>query len=255
MRTFLIGVAIILASIVGGCAVVNNLYAGQTVHSTLDGTDLHQPIPWGTNASKNATPDLGDFWYANDTYELYQCMVDNTWTKILPPSNTSGNFVVTGQLNVTDVVATGNVTGQYFLGNISLATGGSVAGGNMNYTDTRFKMGSISRDLSAANETVAYTGVGFTPSYIIFWGLGTGNWEVHSETDGTNMRFLSYSGTNFNTRTSSTDQVLYAVKSDEQTKGQNATIQSMNTDGFNLTWAKFGGDTTQTASFYYTAYR
>ena len=74
-------------------------FAGTTTHSGLTGTELHQAFPTGLDASKPASPAVGDHYYATDTKILYECQTVNTWTQVIPDTtkvSTTGAETIAG---------------------------------------------------------------------------------------------------------------------------------------------------------------
>uniref|UniRef100_A0A6H1Z9G6 Tail protein n=1 Tax=viral metagenome TaxID=1070528 RepID=A0A6H1Z9G6_9ZZZZ len=118
---------------------------------------------------------------------------------------------------------------------------------------TRFKVGSITRDLSAADGAVAETGVGFQPSVVIFMGAVAGSGMLSLGFDSSAAAYSiadNREGTAGAYYTASTSLCFYVsagVKS-------NGTISSWSADGFSITWAKTGSPA-GTANVFYLAIR
>lgn len=104
------------------------------------------------------------------------------------------------------------------------------------------KTGTFNRTSGAPSGNVSYTGLGFKPSAIILiggidtvtekcWGFGT----------AANGRNLYSDGTNANT---STANIFHFVR---LTDTQDATVVSMDADGFTLAWTRTGGGATANA--------
>ena len=98
------------------------------------------------------------------------------------------------------------------------------------------KIGTLTRIMSAVNEDVAQTGLGFTPSAIIFAGVARGGQEA------TTM-FCTLSSMQGITRTTSwyatNNLEIYPVAGGRC----NAVLKSFDADGFTLTWSKTGSPT------------
>ncbi|MFC1808843.1 hypothetical protein ACFL3D_01815 [Candidatus Omnitrophota bacterium] len=93
-------------------------------------TDYSGTMDFGTDASKDATPDVGDIYWATDTNITYVCNTNNVWTpshhiwlgsgeefRIYDSSDTeiavideNGNMQIDGDLDVTGTItSTGNI--------------------------------------------------------------------------------------------------------------------------------------------------
>lgn len=117
---------------------------------------------------------------------------------------------------------------------------------------SRSKIGTFTRDLTAASGDVAYTGVGFQPRAIFFLGYRNtspeANWGFSDENKGGG--YSSVLGT-----------TPYYFGGDvsimmQQSGGhsQQAVVKSYDSDGFTLTWTKTSTPT-GTANFKYIAFR
>lgn len=118
-----------------------------------------------------------------------------------------------------------------------------------------YKIGTFTRDMTAATGSVAYTGVGFKPKAVIFLCGVTGGstWGSIGFTDGTSD--VSW----YNNHASSADSwVLNVANSIDGTTGSGAaqvtTTTSLDADGFTLSWTKIGSPT-GTATVAYLALR
>lgn len=114
------------------------------------------------------------------------------------------------------------------------------AGSGMQYTDTRHKVGSFTRDLSTASGTQAVTGVGFAPKVVKFEsGRDGGGGNEYGLDDGTTSN--SWGRT---TAASSFD--LFSTQSighGEIGASYTGEITSLDSDGFTITWTKTGSPT------------
>lgn len=112
------------------------------------------------------------------------------------------------------------------------------------------KIGSFTRDTTAASGTVAYTGVGFKPTSILFLAIidGTNAMSVGID-DATTSAGIFYNVTTFGE--SGLKAIFLAVSGGNN---QNAKISSFDSDGFSLDWTK-NGTPTGTGSIYYLAMR
>jgi len=117
----------------------------------------------------------------------------------------------------------------------------------MLFSHTRFKIGSFTRDVSAAAGDVSETGIGFTPAAIIF--IGTVNtttkafWGFDNETA---RGCIYYRASDYSYDTPSYS-LVYDDGSGNTHKGK---IKSFDADGFTITWAKVGSPTGTLQIFY-----
>ncbi len=123
----------------------------------------------------------------------------------------------------------------------------------------RFKVGSFSRTMSVATGNVAYTGVGFKPKAVIFLAtVSNGSLSINSTgfSDAvTGFSTVAYTTTTDNAGFGSGGANCIYVFDDAALADINtATIASMDSDGFTLSWVKAGTPTTA-ASVYYLAFR
>ena len=128
------------------------------------------------------------------------------------------------------------------------------AAGNAPEWTTGIKIGTFTRDTAAATGTQAVTGVGFKPSNIIFIGGVTASTQISiGIDDGT----VHYSLVNIEGETA-THWALNSTRSIAiiQAAGINyhGNIDSLDSDGFTITWTK-AGEKTGTATIYYMAFR
>ena len=111
------------------------------------------------------------------------------------------------------------------------------------------KILSITRQMSAASEDVAYTGVGFKPSMVDFQGV-RGNVSLSSGvSDGTVHYCATHYGAVFSYNT-------YAVELfEDESNYQAAIIKTLDADGFTLTWTKAGSPGVATANVIVKCFR
>lgn len=159
-----------------------------------------------------------------------------TWT--MP--NASGTVALTSDITGTN---SGVNTGDQTLASLGAA---AVAGSSaqafaasaLSFTSISGgigKVGSLVRTSGSASGNVAYTGVGFMPSAILFFcaidTVAEACWGFATAAAGRNM----YSDT-ANNKTS-TATAIHFIRS---TDTQDATIASMDADGFTLAWTRVG---------------
>ena len=126
-------------------------------------------------------------------------------------------------------------------------------GGNMSYADTRFKVGSISKDETAIGD-FATTGVGFKPQSIIFFTSPvTGSNTIYSSwgfDDAVNHESILMKSASNNHATSFSIFVGDGAAWDFE-----ALVKSFDSDGFTLTYTKTGTPAAGTITIYYLAFR
>lgn len=119
---------------------------------------------------------------------------------------------------------------------------------------TLIKLGTLVRamDATGAPTSVAYTGVGFKPSHIIFLGSVATAAVCAGFGDGTLAYCVdvSVAGTSVFGATSTVITLTESAG-----KSQSATIASLDTDGFTLAWTRTGATASANATVYYMAMR
>lgn len=130
------------------------------------------------------------------------------------------------------------------------------AGGTAPEWTSGIKVGTFTRDMSAASGDVDYTGIGFKPSVIIFFGgisLSFINTYIGFD-DGTKGYALYNYGYSIPGQIAwrNTASILLATAAGVF---QSAFIKTFNADGFTLTWAKNGTPGANTATMFYLAIR
>ena len=119
------------------------------------------------------------------------------------------------------------------------------------------KVGTFTRAMDAdSNVAVAYTGVGFKPSMIIFFG------GIHNSVIGNYFGVcdgsVNYSVGNLSGVTAhcSGMTAVACISLDEASgKAQAATLVSFDADGFTLNWVRTGSTAAGTATMFYVAFR
>jgi len=116
------------------------------------------------------------------------------------------------------------------------------------------KLGTFTRAMGAASGDVAYTGVGFKPTAIIFLAsLANKGWSVGFDDGTVHCALFSY-GTGPVLFTLVATSSIYVVE-DATPKSQGAIVKTLDADGFTLTWAIEGTPATANATVYYLALR
>lgn len=113
--------------------------------------------------------------------------------------------------------------------------------GILDLAPNNFYVGTFTRDMTAATGTVAYTGVGFTPSMIIFFGsIGGTVFSSWGAVQGSN-KFSMYrdDGTADETISANYGIIIFTSTGVLQT----AEISTYDSDGFTLSWVKTGSPT------------
>lgn len=115
----------------------------------------------------------------------------------------------------------------------------------------RVKIGSFTRDMTAATGSVAYTGVGFTPKAVIFLNALSSNsspFSVGVDTGEGRGTVFTRGSASFITTPSYSIQLETLAGTDTQS----GAISAFGTDGFTIGWAKTGSPT-GTAQIIYMA--
>jgi len=114
-------------------------------------------------------------------------------------------------------------------------------------------IGTLEREMDAATGAVAYTGVGFLPSHIVFLGVVSTAAVSVGIDDGT---------THYNVNVSIAATSVFAPDSSNSIcltesagKTQTAVVSALGADGFTLTWTRTGATASATATIYYLALR
>lgn len=162
-------------------------------------------------------------------------------------ANTGDETTATIKAKLGITVLSGDNTGDQTLASLGAAAVAGSAAQDFAVEDLSFvsivggigKVGSLTRSSGAASGNVAYTGIGFKPSAILFlcaidtvseacWGLGTADGGRSLYSDASNNK-------------ASSALAIHFIRS---TDTQDATIASMDADGFTLSWTRTGGGAT-----------
>ncbi len=113
------------------------------------------------------------------------------------------------------------------------------------------KMGLFTRDMTAATGNVSYTGVGFKPAGLFFFG---GISATLTHTIG--AHFLTFTGSlaYYANNTVNLDNNYGIALHVDGVNHQKAGISTLDSDGFTLTWTKTASPT-GTATIYYLVFR
>ena len=174
-------------------------------------------------------------------------------------ANIASNAAI-ADTKLDQITTASKVSGTSLTGLASITSGAGVIPTNnlpafIAYADTRFKIGSFTRDLAAASTDVAYTSVGFKPTAIMFFG-GVTTDKIFSLMGVAQVGAQGEIFDNaFNTADTYQISTSYAIfLGTAAGSDQYATVKSFDTDGFTLDWVK-DGTPTGTATIVYFAYR
>ena len=117
------------------------------------------------------------------------------------------------------------------------------------------KFGLFYRTLNAGDGDVGYTGIGFKPSYVLFFGavtsqVGKASWGGGKVGEGVHLADQYNHIANTYTTAS---QVIMIVEG--TSVYEYATIASLDSDGFTLTWASQGALSAANARIRYMAFK
>lgn len=235
---------------------------------TATTTDYNGTMAHGADASKPASPALGDLYFATDTNILYKCSTGGSWgyAAVVNTLTAAGAATIAGALGVTGATTLAGTLG-FTLGTTinELSTDGTLAGNSDNavptekavktYVDaaTNVFIGSLTRDMTAASGSVAYTGVGFQPDVVIFLGgvSLTSKTSVGFDNVTAKAALADYNGETTDTNFVSTTYSIQLMES--ASKMQHADISARGADGFTLAWVKEGAPAAGTATVGYLA--
>jgi len=118
------------------------------------------------------------------------------------------------------------------------------------------KIGTFTRDMTAATGSVSYTAVGFKPSVIIFMGgINTTVIATFNGFDNATSHYSSGSYSGLAAGAAFVDAGSSIILYETNTKLQAAFVSSMDADGFTLSWSKGGIPAAGTATMFYLAFR
>ena len=175
-----------------------------------------------------------------DTYADSSITTDDVLDGTLTNTDISGTAVI----SVTKIAdgSVSNTEFQYLDGVTSAIQTQINTKGDILYADTRFKVGSFTRDTILASGTQAVTGVGFTPKAVLFFALQNQSREISWGFDDGTIAQSTYD----DQASAGTYQTSSISISDEETSGTTAyegIVSSFGSDGFTITWTKTGSPT------------
>lgn len=104
------------------------------------------------------------------------------------------------------------------------------------------KMGSFSRDLNIGAGDVAYTGVGFKPSVIIFLSGSDSIYYTEGRDNGTSRRSVALYGTGANSNIISSTTYSLLLTNAGHTVYNTGIIKTFDADGFTITYTVTGSE-------------
>lgn len=257
----------------------NNVLIGGTGASVVNVLDAKGDIPYASAANEIAALNIGS---ASQILTVNSGGDAPEWAA--PASQVSDTAYAASWDNVTTIAPSKNavydkVQTLMALTGSNLAIG-SDADGDMYYRDSSvlarlakgaanlklfmnagatapewaagIKIGTFTRAMDAVTADVAYTGVGFKPSHVIFLAHLTTASKSIGVSNGTNHYCIASYGTNpyyFN----ATAQCIYAIEVSGKT--QSCTLKTLGSDGFTLAWTKEGSPASANATVFYMAFR
>ena len=140
------------------------------------------------------------------------------------------------------------------LGTVSAGTGNNFALVDHIHAGVRKKVGSFTRDLTLASGTQAITGVGFTSRAVVFFAVvptvtGQTSWGF---SDGTTHAVIEDQYVSVAGRNASIANLCISLLGPTASDRADASVSTMDTDGFTLSWTKTGSPT-GTATILYLA--
>jgi hypothetical protein len=112
--------------------------------------------------------------------------------------------------------------------------------------------------MSVGTGNVAYTGIGFQPRAVIFFGR-VANGSINASSKGfddgiTGLELLDYTFDGLTVAFTNTANAIYLFDDSVGANRNLAVITSFDADGFTLAWTKVGSPT-NTATIYYLAFK
>jgi len=125
---------------------------------------------------------------------------------------------------------------------------------DLTLAETRFKIGSFTRDMETATGTQAITGVGFTPSSILFFGITNTTDFAHSEGCDNITSAQCIFRKDATSYESSPTESIYLIEVYATSHYYLGHVQSFDADGFTIAWTR-GNDPVGIALIKYIAFR
>ncbi len=193
----------------------------------------------------------------NMTFDSVNAAAPSTITLTNSDATYKANLSVEGNASATTYGSDSSVTDAELLYINTLTSNAQTqisAKGDMSYADTRFKVGSFTRDTTLASGTQAITGVGFAPKVVIFlMGSNSAGPGVSAGVDNVSNygAILNYSALTPTAWYSDTNQSIWDTEATGEYRGH---LSSLDADGFTVTWTK-ASLPTRTITIVYLAFR
>lgn len=208
----------------------------------------------GLDASKSATPSVGNVYYATDTKKIYICFATNTWTQVddvaVPHGAAQGDTIYFDGAKWNRLAAgtAGNV----------LTTQG--AGANPSWTAAGLASTATATGIMVPSTTGSFsvTGLSFQPSMVIIEQMVSGHgvsgaawsWSkgIKIGSNAVSTLWAEWDTNNqFNNGTSSTN--IINLTANQAITATTATFTSFNSDGFTIDISALGS----TVNLFYIA--
>lgn len=228
-----------------GTIIENCYFEGNANHDVVIGTVSGAPAPIGCKVINNVmeTESIGPTNYGNFPYFDKVTVVQGSFTKIR-----DNNMSISTAIPLVTVAVAAqetNISGNRL--NSTIATTARINNASTSTVTTdnspeapRAKSSFLTRTLSTATGTVAYTGVGFKPTSIEFWGAVDTTIEFFqgSANLGVGIESRCMCSDSAGAKLSSVDAIRM-VKNGAGNE-QKAVVASFDADGFTLNWTKIG---------------
>lgn len=230
----------------GDCTIVENCYfEGNANYDIAIGTPLGAPTPIGVKILKNSmsAEDIGVTPYGNFPY-VAKIYVDRGVFTTIRDNNMSISTAIP-LISLTALADQSNISGNRLNSTIGatqriLDNGTSTITADNYPEKPRYAAGSITRTLNAASGTVSYTGIGFRPTNIEFFGAVDTTVERFFGTAGIGVGLQQRCMTSDNTgATNSSGDCIRLIKNGAGNE-QKASLVSFDADGFTLSWTLVG---------------
>lgn len=229
----------------GDNTIVDSCYfEGNGNYDIAVGTPAGAPTPIGVKITNNVmnSEDIGTTPYGTFPY-IAKVYVDRGILTTIRDNNMSISTSIP-LISLTASATSSNITGNRLNSIIAAASRISDGSTTTSTADNlpekpRTVSGSLTRTLSAASGTVAYTGLGFKPTSIEFTGAvdTVPEWFIGwADANSNGSRCLTSDGTGAMYSSGDCIRIIRSSTGNEQ----KATLVSFDADGFTLSWTKVG---------------